>query len=41
MCDNRFLLYTDDDVVLHTDMATVDMKPTDVEIEVALQNHVS
>ena len=41
MCENGFLLYTDKDVVLHTDMSTVDMKPTDIEIEVSPQSHVS
>ena len=36
-----FLLNTDHDVVLQTDMSSVDMKPTDIEIEVPIQNHVS
>ena len=41
MCDNGCLLYTGKDLTLYTDMSTVDMKPTDVEVEVSPQSHVS
>lgn len=40
MLNNR-IIYTGIDGVLPTDMTTVDMKPTDVEIEVSLHAHVS
>ena len=42
ICVKRdFLLITDHDVVLDTDMSSVDIKPTDIEIEVPIQSHVS
>ena len=41
MLDNRFVLNTGYDGGLHTDMSAVDIKPTDIEIEVSPPNHVS
>ena len=38
MFDNEFTIYTGHDIVPHTDMSSVDLKPTDVEIEACIKD---